>query len=407
MWGAVKEKFVSITQLAILGGAPAFEMPLHVGRPNIGDRQQFMASVGQILDNRWLTNFGPFVGQFERELCRFLGVKHCLTVCNATIGLEIAARALGLAGEVIVPAFTFIATAHSLHWQGITPVFCDIDPATHTIDPAQVEHLITPRTTGIVGVHLWGRPCDIEALQEIAARRKLKLLFDAAHAFGCSYRGRMIGNFGDAEVFSFHATKFFNTFEGGAIVTNDDDLARHANIIRDFGFTGYDRVVEVGTNGKMTEVCAAMGLTNLRSLDDFVRINRRNYHAYRRELDALPGFHLIHYDESERGNFQYMAVEVDAQEAGIGRDDLIKVLHAEKVLARRYFWPGCHRMEPYRTLYPDAAATLPRTEAVADRILVLPTGSAVSEEDIETVCGILRVAVANAAEVRQRITSHG
>ncbi len=394
-------------KLAILGGEPAFSSPLHVGQPNIGDRQQFMASVEQIFDNHWLTNFGPFVGQFERELCRFLGVKHCLTVCNATMGLEIAARALGMAGEVIVPAFTFVATVHSLHWQGITPVFCDIDPASHTIDPEEVEPLITPRTTGIVGVHLWGRPCATEALQEIAKRHNLKLLFDAAHAFGCSCRGRMIGSFGDAEVFSFHATKFFNAFEGGAIVTNDDDLARRANVIRDFGFTGYDRVIEVGTNGKMTEVCAAMGLTNLQSLDDFVHINRRNYHVYRQELDALPGFRLIRYDESERGNFQYMAVEVDANQTGIGRDDLIKVLHAEKVLARRYFWPGCHRMEPYRTLYPDAGATLPRTEEIADRILVLPTGSAVNEEDIETICAILRAAVATAPEVRQRITGHG
>jgi dTDP-4-amino-4,6-dideoxygalactose transaminase len=386
-------------RLAVLGGKPAFEMPLHVGRPNIGDRQQFLASVNQIFDNRWLTNFGPFVKQFEQELCRFLGVKHCLTVCNATIGLEIAARALGLTGEVIVPAFTFIATAHCLHWQGITPVFCDIDPRTHNIDPRQVESLITPRTTGILGVHLWGRPCDIEALQEAARRRNLKLMFDAAHAFGCSYRGRMIGNFGDAEVFSFHATKFFNAFEGGAIATNDDDLARRAGIIRDFGFTGYDRVVEVGTNGKMTEVSAAMGLTNLLSLEDFVRVNRRNYHRYRQELDALPGFDLIHYDERERSNFQYMAVEVDARQTGIARDDLIKVLHAENVLARRYFWPGCHRLEPYRTLFPHAGETLPRTEEVASRILVLPTGSAISEGDIETICGILRAAVANADAV--------
>ena len=394
-------------RLAILGGEPAFKSPLHVGRPNIGDRQQFLASVEQIFDNRWLTNFGPFVKQFEQALARVLGVKHCLTVCNATSGLEIAVRALGLTGEVIVPAFTFVATAHCLQWQGITPVFCDIDPRTHNIDPRQVEKLITPRTTGILGVHLWGRPCDVEALQEIASRRHLKLLFDAAHAFGCSHRGQMIGSFGAAEVFSFHATKFFNAFEGGAIATNDDDLARRIDVIRDFGFAGYDRVVEVGTNGKMTEVCAAMGLTNLRSLDDFVRINRRNYHRYRAELDTLPGFHLIRYDESERSNFQYMAVEVTAQETGIGRDALIKALHAENVLARRYFWPGCHRMEPYRTLFPNAGATLPRTEAVASRILVLPTGSAIGEEEIETICGILRAAAASAAEVCQQIANHG
>jgi dTDP-4-amino-4,6-dideoxygalactose transaminase len=393
--------------LALLGGKPAFASPLHVGRPNIGDRGQFIAYVHQIFDNCWLTNYGPLVQQFEQELGRFLGVKHCIAVCNATVGLEIAIRALGMEGEVIVPSFTFVATAHALQWQGITPVFADIDPQTHNLDPRAVETLITPRTTGIIGVHLWSRPCDVEALQEIAERRNLKLLFDAAHAFGCSHRGRMIGHFGAAEVFSFHATKFFNTFEGGAIVTNDDDLAARMRLMDDFGFHSRDRVDSIGINGKMSEISAAMGLTNLQSLDDFVLINQRNYRKYRQELDALPGFALIHYDESERSNFQYMAVEVDARQTGIARDDLVKVLHAERVLARRYFWPGCHRMEPYRTLFPDAGATLPRTEEVASRILVLPTGSAISEGNIETICDILRAAVANADAIQKRIAGHG
>ena len=236
--------------LAILGGVPAFDVPLHVGRPNIGDREKFLAAASQIFENRWLTNNGPFVQQFEAELARFLGVKHCLTINNATIGLEIAMRALGLSGEVIVPSFTFIASAHALHWLGITPVFGDIDPETHTLDPARVEALITPRTTGIMGVHLWGRPCEVEVLQEIADRYNLKLLYDAAHAFGCSAYGKMIGHFGNAEVFSFHATKFFNTFEGGAVVTNDDDLAAKIRLMKNFGFAGYDKVIYVGTNGK-------------------------------------------------------------------------------------------------------------------------------------------------------------
>jgi dTDP-4-amino-4,6-dideoxygalactose transaminase len=251
---------VSAKQLAILGGSPAFQEPLHVGRPNIGGREQFMEYVNTIFENRWLTNRGPFVKQFEEELTNFLGVKHCITICNATIALEIAIRALGMQGEVIVPSFTFIASAHSLQWQEITPVFCDIDPHTHNLDPLCLEKLITPRTTGIMGVHLWGRPCAVNALQEIAGRRNLKLLYDAAHAFGCTDKGKMIGNFGDAEVFSFHATKFFNTFEGGAIATNDDELAARIRLMQNFGFAGFDNVVSMGTNGKMSEVSAAMGL---------------------------------------------------------------------------------------------------------------------------------------------------
>jgi len=391
--------------LALLGGEPAFASPLHVGRPNIGDREQFIAYANQIFDNRWLTNYGPLLQQFEQELGRFLGVKHCIAVCNATVGLEIAIRALGMEGEVIVPSFTFIATAHALQWQGITPVFADIDPQTHTLDPRAVETLITPRTSGIIGVHLWGRPCDIAGLQQLAEHYRLQLLYDAAHAFGCSYRGQMIGRFGDAEVFSFHATKFFNTFEGGAIVTNDDDLAARMRLMGDFGFHSRDRVDSIGINGKMSEIAAAMGLTNLQSMDEFIRANRRNYHQYQQEIAAMPGFSLIRYDESEKCNYQYIVVEVDPQITGLHRDVLVQVLHAENVLARRYFWPGCHRMAPYRTLYPDAGRQLPHTEQVAERVLVLPTGSTIGEPEIETVCDILRTAIANADALRQQLAS--
>ena len=389
-------------RLAILGGEPAFDKPLHVGRPNIGDRQQFMEYANQMFDNRWLSNRGPLVKQFEQELCQLLGVKHCIAICNATVALEIAIRALGMQDEVIVPSFTFIATAHSLQWQGITPVFCDIDPQTHNLDPLQVERLITPRTTGIIGVHLWGRPCEIDALQQIANARNLKLLYDAAHAFGCSHRGRMIGNFGDAEVLSFHATKFFNTFEGGAITTNDDDLAARIRLMQNFGFAGYDDVVYVGTNGKMSEVSAAMGLVNLKSLDEFTAVNRRNYHRYQQEIKTIPGLSLIQYDESESCNFQYIVLEVDRQATGLSRDDLLKTLQAENVLARRYFWPGCHRMEPYRSYFPNASLLLSETEKVAERVLVLPTGTAVGEQEIEIISHILRAAIANAEAIRKR-----
>ena len=233
------------------------------------------------------------------------------------LALEISIRALGLSGEVIVPSFTFIATAHALQWQEITPVFCDVDPETHNLDPAKVEALITPRTTGIIGVHVWGRPCAVESLQEIAHRHGLKLMFDAAHAFGCSHNGQMIGNFGQAEVFSFHATKFFNTFEGGAVVTNDDDLAAKMRLMKNFGFTGYDQVIYVGTNGKMSEVSAAMGLTGLEDLDEFINTNHRNYKTYQNGLQNVPGIQLISYDEAERNNFQYIIVEVDEAVAGL------------------------------------------------------------------------------------------
>jgi dTDP-4-amino-4,6-dideoxygalactose transaminase len=386
-------------RLALLGGEPAFAAPLHVGRPNIGDRERFFAYANRMFDNRWLTNSGPLVQEFERELRRFLGVKHCIPVCNATVGLEIAIRALGMRDEVIVPSFTFIATAHALQWQGITPVFADIDPRTHTLDPRAVEACVTPRTTGIVGVHLWGRPCAVDGLRNVASRHNLKLLYDAAHAFGCGCQGRMLGSFGDAEVFSFHATKFFNTFEGGAIATQNDTLAARMRRMADFGISGYDQIESIGTNGKMTEASAAMGLTNLASLDDFIAANRRNAQAYQRVLAGIPGLTLIAHDSAECRNYQYVIAEIHAPEAGLHRDTLLRVLHAENVLARRYFWPGCHRQEPYRTLDPDAGRHLPHTEAVAERVLALPTGTAVGEREIEIIGEILRAAVACGREL--------
>jgi dTDP-4-amino-4,6-dideoxygalactose transaminase len=390
--------------LAVLGAPPMFPERVHVGRPNLGDRRAFLSRVADILNRRWLSNDGPLVKELEARLADLVGVKHCVAMCNATIALEIAARALDLHGEVLVPSFTFIATAHALRWQGITPVFVDIDPRTHNIDPAAIERHITARTTGIVGVHLWGRPCDTAALESIAARHNLTHFYDAAHAFACSHGGRMIGGFGACEVFSFHATKFLNSFEGGAVVTNDADLAHRMKLMRNFGFVDYDRVDYVGTNGKMNEICAAMALVSLDALPDFIAINRRNFEAYSRGLHELPGLSLVRYDVAERNNYQYVVVEVDPDVAPLHRDELISVLHAERVLARRYFWPGCHRMEPYRSLPAGTDALLPETERVASRVLVLPTGQGVTLGTVATICKIFRSAFDQAVQIRARLS---
>lgn len=393
-----------MNELAIFGGKPAFSETLHVGRPNIGNREDFLARINDMLDRRWFTNNGPFVREFEKRIADRLGVKHCVAMCNATVALEIVIRAAGLSGEVIVPSFTFIATAHALQWQQITPVFCDIDPVTHTLDPARVEALITPRTSGVIGVHVWGTPCDTERLQEIAARRGLRVLFDAAHAFGCGHLGRMIGGFGDAEVFSFHATKFLNTFEGGAVTTNDDNLAAKMRLMKNFGFAGYDNVVYIGTNGKMSEASAAMGLSNLEKVDEFIEINRRNYNEYRLLLNKTPGLKMYEYDLVEPRNFQYAVFEL-AEKCPLSRDNLLRIFQAENVMARRYFYPGCHRMEPYRSFFPNANLLLPRTEELTRRIFILPTGSAVGSVEIQRICEILRFSIVNASEINQRLNA--
>jgi dTDP-4-amino-4,6-dideoxygalactose transaminase len=394
----------SINDLALFGGTPTFDTHLHVGRPNIGERAHFVEQVNDILDRGWLTNDGSTVQAFERKVAERLGVKHCLAVCNGTIGMQLAAAATGLKGEVILPSFTFIATAHALQWQGLRPVFCDVRPDTHTIDPTRIEALITGETCAIVGVQLWGQACDVEALQDIAQRHNLVLLYDAAHAFMCSARGVPIGNFGDAEILSFHATKFFNTFEGGAIVTNDDHLARQVCILRNFGFGGksYDDIEGPGINGKMSEISAAMGLTNLESVDDFIRANRANYQHYHRQLEGVRGMKLLTYDPGEMNNYQYVVGEIDHEIAGIHRDVVLEILHAENVIARRYFYPGCHKVEPYRSTGGNIDQRLPVTNRLAQQVIVLPMGGEITAGQIEKVSALIRFAIENAEAIQAR-----
>jgi len=393
--------------LALLGAPPVFEAPLHVGRPNIGDRARFMSRVEKILDSAWLTNNGPYVRDFERRVAELAGTRNAIAMCNATIALEIVIRALGLKGEVIVPSFTFVATAHALQWQEIKPIFCDVDPATHNLDPRRVEELITPETTGIIGVHVWGRPCAIEQLQEIADRRGLQLMFDAAHALGCSHGGRPIGSFGRAEVFSFHATKVCNSFEGGMVTTDDDELAEKLRLMRNFGFAGKDSVIYLGSNGKMSEVSAAMGLTSLDGFEDFRAHNAAMHAAYSEGLAGLPGLQLIEYDETESNNHQYVVVEVDGSVAPLNRDELVRVLEAEGVLARRYFYPGVHEMEPYGSYQPTAGLVLPQTRCLSERVMTLPTGTAMHDSDVTTLCGVVHRAFDHAAEVREHLAAEG
>lgn len=389
-----------LADLALFGGQPAFAEKLHVGRPNIPNRKRLLERIDSVLSRRWLTNNGPYLQEFEQRISEYIGVEHCVATCNGTLGLQIAIKSLGLRGEVIVPAFTFVATAHALEWLGIKPIFCDVDAHTHNIDPYQVEHLITPQTTGIIGVHLWGRSCEVERLTDIADRHSLELMFDAAHAFSCSHQGRMIGSFGSLEVFSFHATKFFNTFEGGAIVTQGDAVAAKARAIRDFGFAPDNEVIGLGTNGKMTEVCAAMGLTALECLDEFVAANYANYSRYEAELADLPGVRFMSLHGGDRFNYQYVVLEIDEAITQISRDQMLDVLHAENILARRYFYPGCHRVEPYRSRFPEPGRQLPVTELLSSRVLVLPTGTAVGQDEVSGICEIVKLVVTHGGEVR-------
>ena len=350
-----------------------------MGRPNMPDKEKVLAKFAQVLDNQWLTNMGPLSLELEGRIASMLGVKHCICVCNATIGLELLQRALNLKGEVIIPSFTFIATAHSLRWQRIDPVFCDVRLEDHLIDPTKIEAFITPRTSAIMAVPIWGQPCDYTALQAIADKHGLKLIFDSAHAFGCKSGDQYLGGFGDAEVFSFHATKVFSTGEGGAITTNSDELAEKLRLMRNFGFTNYDKTDHIGTNAKMSEFAAAYGLIHLDELDSIIEQNKKIHKAYLDEFSVFQELTFLDYPFPGKSNYQYVVACV----ASDIRDSLVDYFHAQGVLLRRYFHPGCHRMEPYASHEQYQELHLSNTDKISSEIVVFPTGTQVTPSTIK------------------------
>lgn len=368
---------------------PAFTEPLLVGKPNPVDRDRLFARLAGMLDRQRFTNEGPLVREFEAAVAKVVGVEHAVAMCNATVAMEVAGRALGLEGEVIVPAFTFVATAHALRWLGLVPVFADIDPKTHNLDPDRLESLISPRTSAIVGVHVWGRSCETEAIEAIAARHDLPVVYDAAHAFACSRGERMIGGFGTCEIFSFHATKFVHSFEGGVVTTNDDALAARLRLMRNFGFAGLDSIVSLGTNAKMSEAHAAMGLTSLECMEVALAANTANRIAYRNGLLGVDGISLLEFASTDRNNHQYVVIEVEPAAFGASRDHLVEHLREQGVLARRYFTPPLHQVPPYCCSIGSEVHPIPQAELVADRVAVLPTGRQLGPDDASRICKLI------------------
>ena len=394
----------TIHDLALFGAPPLFADKLYVGRPNLCARDTLHAALDQILDNRWLTNDGPFVQRFEKRLEEYLGVRHGIAVCNATIGLQMVYRALGRnrssGRKALMPAFTFIATAHAWEWEGGQPVFCDVDVDQHLLAPDAVESHIDGETALLVGVHTWGQPCQIEKLEALAATHRIPLVFDSAHAFTNWAGDRRIGGFGQAEVFSFHATKFFNTFEGGAITTNDDALAEELRHMRNFGFSGYDQVSQLGTNGKMQEISAAMGLCLMDDVDHLLDTNHRNYHAYREAFHGTPGLALLQLDQPETLNCQYIVATLAPDSPPFLRDLVVEALWKENVLARKYFHPGCHRAAPY--VGRGEPPMLPVTDDLCRRVLVLPTGTAVQPDQIRQLADCVRFLINHADAIQHQ-----
>lgn len=376
-------------KLAILGGEPEFETPIPVGQLYFPSWERYVEAFQGIFEREYYTNQGPLVSQLERQLQDFLCVKHAICVTNATIGLMIVAESMELTGKVIVPAFTFIASAQSLTWSNIDPVFCDVDINTHQMEPTKVEELIDDDVSAIMGVNLWGNSCCPQVFESLAAKHNIKLYFDSAHAFGCKVNEQSIGGFGDAEVFSFHATKVLSATEGGCVCTNDDELAKRIRNIRSSYGAGQPVEVIKTANGRMSEAQAAIALMNLEDFTDIQKNNEFLFNCYKTLISPIKGLELICPSNVSVSNYQYVVCNVNEIEFGLNRDQLVDLFMAENVIVRKYFSPGIHRSIPYLKKYPQYLETLPNTDHLCATTIQLPIGALVNAETVEKICKIL------------------
>ena len=365
-----------------------FEQPIYVTRPYLPPLSDFCAGLQEVWDNEWLTNNGPVLRRYTQRLAEYVGSENLSLFNNGTLALQIALQGMRLSGEVITTPFTFVATTHALYWNKLRPVFVDIEPEYYTLDPARVEAAITPWTTAILAVHVFGYPCDLEALADVANRHNLALIYDAAHAFGVEVNGRSIAHYGDLSMFSFHATKLYHSVEGGMLVFPDPGLRSTFDYLKNFGFQNEIEVVMPGTNAKMNELQALMGLQVLEHIDELITQRRRIHETYVNRLQGIPGLRLPPSTASHvRHNYGYFPVEVDEEHFGMNRDGLYAWLRQHNVYARRYFYPLVCDFACYRSVSVTDPLLVGRR--VADRILTLPIYHGLALEDVERICDII------------------
>jgi len=358
--------------------------PIYVTQPYLPPLEEFIPYLEKIWDNKILTNSGPFHQQLEKALCEYLGVEHIALFTNGTIALITALQALRVTGEVITTPYSFVATSHSLLWNGIKPVFVDIDPNTLNLDPAKIEAAITPQTTAIMPVHCYGHPCDVEAIQKIADNYNLKVIYDAAHAFGVRDAGGSVLRHGNLSVLSFHATKVFNTFEGGAIVCPDAKTKVRIDQLKNFGFVDEVTVVAPGINGKMSEFNAALGLLQLKRIDEALQKRKAIDARYRKELAGVKGIYCLVDAGEQVANFAYFTILVQP-EYSLNREELYQKLRDKGIHARRYFYPLISDFPMYRGLPSAAQSNLPVASKAASEVICLPIYPALSDEQVDYV----------------------
>ncbi|HPD60178.1 MAG TPA: DegT/DnrJ/EryC1/StrS family aminotransferase [Thermodesulfobacteriota bacterium] len=365
------------------------DKPIYVTQPALPPLEEFQPYLEQIWENKWLTNAGPFHQELEKKLADYLGVEHLALFANGTLALVTALQALRITGEVITTPFSFVATAHSLLWNGIKPVFVDIHPETFNLDPNEIESAITPHTTAILPVHVYGKPCDVEKIQNIADIYGLKVIYDAAHAFGVNYKGESLLKHGDLSTLSFHATKVFTTFEGGAIVCSDAKTKKRIDDLKNFGFHDEVTVVAPGINAKMNEFQAALGLLQLKYIDKAINRRCEIDKRYREELSSIPGIFYPALPADTKYNYAYFPILIE-KDYPLSRDELNEKLRQYGIFPRRYFYPLISEFPMYRGLPSAAQSNLPIAKEVAYKVLCLPIHPALEDESITRIISIIR-----------------
>jgi len=363
---------------------------IYVTRPSLPPLEEFTKYLQQIWESRILTNNGPFHQQFEKELADYLGVKYVSLFANGTLALITALQTLRITGEVITTPFSFVATTHALWWNNIKPVFVDIEPHHFTLDPEKIEAAITPRTTAIMPVHVYGFPCKVEAIKKIADTYGLKVIYDAAHAFGVKINGTSICNFGDLSVLSFHATKAFNTFEGGAIISHDETTKQRIDYLKNFGFAGETTVVAPGINAKMNEFQAALALLQLKYIDQYIEERKAIAELYRNKLKGIKGISLPEEMEGVKNSYTYFPVLIDEALYGESRDSLYIRLKENNIYGRRYFYPLISNFSTYKGLQSARKENLPVANSIADKVICLPIFTELRCNVIDFIVKILR-----------------
>lgn len=360
-----------------------------VTQPQLPPLDEFTSLLREIWDSKWITNNGSFHRALEQALCDYLKVPYVSLFTNGTLPLITALQALNITGEVITTPYSFVATTHSLWWNGIKPVFVDIDPRTGNIDPERIEAAITSRTTAIMPVHVYGKPCDTERIQAIADKYGLRVIYDAAHAFGVEVNGESILNAGDLSTLSFHATKVYNTIEGGALVMHDAKMKQRIDYLKNFGFAGETEVVAPGINSKMDEIRAAYGLLNLRQVDSAIEARHQVAIRYREALRDVAGITFFDDMPGVRHNYSYFPIFVDAEKYGISRDELYERMKSRGVYGRRYFYPLISEFATYRGLESSRKENLPEAHRMADSVICLPMHHELSKEDIDRIIDLI------------------